>query len=347
MIDSKVWKEYKYIDIFDIKKGFYNKKPEHTIDGNIPFIGATDSNNGVTEYYSIEDIEAASKTGDGDNAPIEQKLFPPNALCVTNNGSVGYAYYQDTVFTCSHDVNPLYLKKGSFNKFTALFVATVIEHDRYRWAYGRKWRPIRMIRSVLSLPSDDDGEPDWEYMENYIRSLKNEKQTLNHNKPILSMEGWTPFKLSSLFDEIYRSKSNVKAELITSTHLKKEYIGFVSRTENNNGCDCYVQNNEDFSIEKGNAIIIGDTTSTMYYQPFDFVTGDHIVVCRAKWLNRYTALFILTILNKERYRYNYGRAFRMDLIKDTVIMLPTKNDKPDWNYMEQFIKNMPNGDIIN
>lgn len=85
----------------------------------------------------------------------------------------------------------------------------------------------------------------------------------------------------------------------------------------------------------------------MYYQPFDFVTGDHIVVCRAKWLNRYTALFILTILNKERYRYNYGRAFRMDLIKDTVIMLPTKNDKPDWNYMEQFIKNMPNGDIIN
>ena len=60
MIDSKVWKEYKYIDIFDIKKGFYNKKPEHTIDGNIPFIGATDSNNGVTEYYSIEDIVTIS-----------------------------------------------------------------------------------------------------------------------------------------------------------------------------------------------------------------------------------------------------------------------------------------------
>lgn len=51
------WKEYVLADIFTLRGGYYNKKPEHSIDGNIPFLASTESNNGVTEYYSIEDIE--------------------------------------------------------------------------------------------------------------------------------------------------------------------------------------------------------------------------------------------------------------------------------------------------
>lgn len=171
ILDTSYWVSFKYDEIFIIKKGFYNKKPEHNTEGNIPFLGAIDSNNGVTEYYSLEDIKAASKTGDDNNAHIENKIFPPNAICVTNNGSVGYAYYQAESFTCSHDVTPLYRKGGDFNKYTALFVISVIEHDRYRWTYGRKWRPIRMKDSIIKLPADIHGNPDWDYMEHFIKSL--------------------------------------------------------------------------------------------------------------------------------------------------------------------------------
>lgn len=170
-LDASSWKEFNYAEIFDIKKGFYNKKPEQTTDGTIPFLGATEKNNGVTEYYSIEDIESASKTGDENNSPISDKIYPPNAVCVTNNGSVGFAFFQDREFTCSHDVNPLYLQGGEFNVYTGLFVATVIMKDRYRWDYGRKWRPMRMANSVISLPQNAQGLPDWEYMERYIKSL--------------------------------------------------------------------------------------------------------------------------------------------------------------------------------
>lgn len=91
---------------------------------------------------------------------------------------------------------------------------------------------------------------------------------------------------------------------------------------------------------------MGDTTSTIYYQANDFVTGDHIVVCRGDWINKYTALFIKSILERERYRYSYGRAFRMDLIKSTTIKLPAKNHQPDWEFMENYIKNLPYGDRI-
>ena len=173
-IDVSNWKEFVYSRIFDVQKGFYNKKPEHSFVGEIPFLGATERCNGVTEYYSIDDIEIASKTGDENNVSIEEKLFSGNALCVTNNGSVGCAFFQPTTFTCSHDVNPLYILDGCFNMYNALFVATVIEMDKYRWAYGRKWRPERMIKSTIRLPAklkDDKYVPDWDYMENYIKSL--------------------------------------------------------------------------------------------------------------------------------------------------------------------------------
>ena len=100
MIDTSEWQEFVFSKIFDVKKGFYNKKPEHSCEGEIPFLGATERCNGVTEYYSIEDIEAASKTGDENNVALDEKLFAGKALCVTNNGSVGCAFFQPTTFTC-------------------------------------------------------------------------------------------------------------------------------------------------------------------------------------------------------------------------------------------------------
>jgi hypothetical protein len=45
-------------------------------------------------------------------------------------------------------------------------------------------------------------------------------------------------------------------------------------------------------------------------------------------------------LNKEKYRYSYGRAWNMTNVKDTIIKLPLKNNHPDWEYMENYIKNI-------
>lgn len=71
------------------------------------------------------------------------------------------------------------------------------------------------------------------------------------------------------------------------------------------------------------------------------------VVRADNWLNEKTALYIVTILNNEQFKYSYGRAFLMDRIKDTIIKLPVnENDNPDWNYMENYIKSLPYGDRL-
>ena len=171
-IDS--WRWFSYKDIFDIRKGFYNKKPDNHTGSSVPFIGAIDNNNGISEYYDIQDIEEASKTGDENNVPLSEKIFEGNCITVSNNGSVGYAFYQKKPFTCTHDVNPLYLhprwNKG-LNPYIAMFLCSLIEKERYRWTYGRKWRPKRMPSSLIKLPVDSHGKPDWQFMEDYIKSL--------------------------------------------------------------------------------------------------------------------------------------------------------------------------------
>lgn len=168
------WKWFRYDEIFDIRKGFYNKKPESHSGTVIPFIGAIDNNNGVSEYYDIQDIEEASKTGDESNVPLSEKIFEGNCITVSNNGSVGYAFYQAKPFTCTHDVNPLYLHlkwEQKLNQYIAMFLCSLIEKERYRWTYGRKWRPKRMPSSLIKLPVDKTGNPDWQFMEDYIKSL--------------------------------------------------------------------------------------------------------------------------------------------------------------------------------
>lgn len=168
------WKVFKYAGndgIFIIKNGYYNKKPFKTEKGSIPFIGSTEYNNGVTEYYSINDINNNHKDERSPAQDICKKLFDGNCITVSNNGSVGNAFYQPKEFTCSHDINVLYLKDRAMNKYIAMFICTIIKLEKYRWNYGRKWRPARMPESEISLPTTANGRPDYEYMEQYIKSL--------------------------------------------------------------------------------------------------------------------------------------------------------------------------------
>ncbi|MBW4362723.1 restriction endonuclease subunit S [Flavobacterium taihuense] len=175
LTDNIEWKEFLFPDIFEIKNGFYNKKPTSSGNGKIPFLGATANKNGVTEYYTLSEIEDNSKIGFGKNEPLSKKLFKGNCIVVTNNGSVGYAYYQVSEFTCSHDVNPLYLKNENLNPYIAKFLITTIEQQRVCFEYARKWRPMRMKKSKILLPVNSENKPDFQYMENYIKTLENEK----------------------------------------------------------------------------------------------------------------------------------------------------------------------------
>lgn len=182
------WEEFTLNKIFTLKGGFYNKKPEHSIEGTIPFLASTESNNGVTEFYAIEDIIQWNKVGNEDYT-LDNKIYQGNCIAVTVNGSVCNAFYQALDFTCSHDITALYLKGYKLNAYLAHFLCTIIMQDKYRWSYGRKPHNVKKFgKSVIKLPiqyasdgnpiiddtkkySKDGYIPDWTFMENYIKTL--------------------------------------------------------------------------------------------------------------------------------------------------------------------------------
>lgn len=157
------------------------------------------------------------------------------------------------------------------------------------------------------------------------------------------MSNWKDFRFGDLISDIHKAKAINKDDLTVATDSDNA-IRYITRTGENNGCELLadLRDVDSKMIEKGNAISIGDTTATCFYQEEDFITGDHMVVVRAdSWLNPYTALYIVAILTKEQYKYSYGRAYLMDRIKETVVKLPVDSDgNPDYQFMEEYIKSL-------
>jgi len=80
-LDTKNWKSFRIIDLFEIKKG-ERLVQEERIEGNVPFITATSENNGVVDHISYEKFKGiklpADKNGNPDWQFMENyvKSFP-------------------------------------------------------------------------------------------------------------------------------------------------------------------------------------------------------------------------------------------------------------------------------
>lgn len=57
VLNIKKWKKYLFSDVFDIEKGFYNNKPEQDEKEKIPFVSASEYNNGITAYVNKSDTK--------------------------------------------------------------------------------------------------------------------------------------------------------------------------------------------------------------------------------------------------------------------------------------------------
>ncbi|WP_336975105.1 restriction endonuclease subunit S [Bacillus thuringiensis] len=147
------WRDFVYEELFEIKKGKRVTKKDIRL-GKTPFIAAIDSNNGIREYCDLN------------------PLHEGNVITVNYNGSgVAEAFYQNKPFWASDDVNVLY-PRFKMNIYIAMFIITLIRKEKYRFSYGRKWHLERMKTSTIRLPIQDSNEPDWLFMENYIKTLK-------------------------------------------------------------------------------------------------------------------------------------------------------------------------------
>lgn len=152
-VDISSWRSFTINSLFDVVKGTRLTKADMK-DGTIRFIGASAMNNGITAYISNK-----------------EKIHPKNTITISYNGSVGEAFYQDDQFWASDDVNVLY-PKFKMNFHIAMFLIPILKAAGRRYAFIDKWKKEDMEKDCILLPVDNDGNPDWVYMEAYIKELE-------------------------------------------------------------------------------------------------------------------------------------------------------------------------------
>ena len=169
-LHTENWKSFKLGDLFDIETGTYSSTPSGANESEIiiPFVSELEVNNGVSAVVGFTNAmyDILNMQVDGEN-----KLFKGNCITISNSTTPGFACYQPNDFIAMSTVSVLRLKVKDLNKFIAMFICACISTERWRFNKARKWNMQRMPFTEIKLPVTSSGEPDWNIMELYMRSL--------------------------------------------------------------------------------------------------------------------------------------------------------------------------------
>lgn len=151
-LNTNTWRYFKVGDLFDItgSKSFTKTTISKYELGKYPYIVTSSENNGVQGFYN-------HYTEDG------------NVLTI-DSATVGSCFYQCLKFSASDHVEKL-IPNFKMNKYIALFLTTTLNLEKYRYGYGRKFSQTRIKQTKVKLPTVKNNQPDWQFMEDYIKSL--------------------------------------------------------------------------------------------------------------------------------------------------------------------------------
>ena len=150
-MDTREWKEYRIGDIFFQNRGD-ESAPNQNEEGEIIMINETRDNNGMTRK-----VEAKS-------------IFNENAITISINFA-SIVFYQPIKFCAS--VNIAILRNKNLNKYNSLFLCSVLKETWKRYDYGYKISKDRINNTIILLPTTPDNQPDWQFMEDFIKKIYN------------------------------------------------------------------------------------------------------------------------------------------------------------------------------
>ena len=157
-LEDKDWHEFFIKDIFPTVQRGKRLTKENQVEGQKPYVSSTASNNGIDNFIG-------NKTG--------VRIFS-DCLTIANSGSVGSSFYHPYEFVASDHVT--HLQNSSFSKFVYLFIATQTNRLSGKYNFNREINDKRISRDKIMLPINDNGEPDYGFMAQYMMNLEYKKR---------------------------------------------------------------------------------------------------------------------------------------------------------------------------
>lgn len=332
------WKPVTIDEVFTIGPGKRLEK-RNMVEGMRPFIGASDSNNGITAFVG------------NTNESLDR-----NVLGINYNGSVCETFYHPYECVFTDDVKRLHLRDVQDDRDLLLFAGRCIHQQKRKYEYAYKFNEQRMKRQTIILPTDAEGNPDWEYMSTYAEAMRQsllERYKLYVAKRIAELEyrdipsldevEWGRFKVfADGYLDIATTNSSIDGiKLIDGAD---DVVPYVTRSDKSNGIARFVsKSNFCFGSDSGGCITVGLDTQTAFWQPTRFVTGQNIQVITGEVLNEHVAMFLIPLFVMQmRAKFNWGgNGATLGRMRKLEMVLPVDADgEPDWEYMEQFGENM-------
>lgn len=163
-VDTREWGEFHLYDIFSISMGNkFDRSKMCEIDEGINFVGRSALTNGVAcAVTSVEDKKGNTV-----------QPYPAGDITIALGGSIGAAFVQDKEFYTSQNVCVLHTDNHSITERAKWFVAASITAScgNYEAFTDELNRHIR-TDFIIRLPMDKTGQPDWTYMEEYMRKVE-------------------------------------------------------------------------------------------------------------------------------------------------------------------------------
>lgn len=307
-------------EIFDVKYGVNLElinldECEKNDSDSISFVSRTEKNNGVSAYvHKLTDV----------------KPNPADTLSVAGGGSVLSTFYQGEEYYSGRDVYVLIPKK-KYSEIEMLFYAFCIRQNKYRYNYGRQAnKTLKDIIVPETMPES------WRNLNLEEIGNRLNKSSLNQETISLNLKEWKDYDLTDLF-EISASRDELMEELTPGGSTP-----YVTSSDSSNGVTDFV---EEVPTNSAGTITAnrGGSVGYFFYQPLPYkATPVDVRILTPKFsINIYIGLFLKTILQLEKYRYNYSRKMGSDRLAQFKIKLPSKDEKPDWQFMEDYIKSLP------
>ena len=286
----------------------------------IPFVSRTACNNGVVARVSpIQGVDPN----------------PQHTLSLAGGGSVLSCFYQDEPYYSGRDLfilSPI----EEMTKEEMILYSYVISTNKYKYNYGRQ---ANKTFQDLMLPELNEIKELVEITINADYKLK--RTPLSPIGITFDSVKWDWFDVKEIFPRIEKCKCSNATELLEDG----DDIAYIGAKKSDNGVMRYVKYDETLVTEGNCIVFIGDGQGSVgycIYHPKDFFGSTTLVAGYNPHLNQYIAQFLIAILDKERYRYSFGRKYNKAAITSTKIKLPSKSDgSPNWEFMENYIKSLP------
>ena len=153
-LKNKTWNEFKISHLFDviIGKAIDGNKVDKW-NGNIAYITRKESNNALDGFIDY-DYDYINK----DN-PV-----------ITIGNETAKPFVQTYPFFTGTKVN-IMKPKFKANKYILLFISQALEQHKDKYSYSYTINSTRLKEQIILLPVNEDGNPDYAYMEQYIKNI--------------------------------------------------------------------------------------------------------------------------------------------------------------------------------